>query len=106
MSGLRKNDMVAIIAGDERGKTGKILKVFTDRDVVLIERLNLVKKHVKPSQKNPQGGIVEKEAPLHGSNVMLLCKKCNKGVRVQIKTLTDGSKVRACRKCGEVLDSK
>ena len=101
---VKKNDQVMIINGKERGKTGRIMKVDLSKGRVLIEKLNMVKRHAKPSQKHKQGGIVEKEAPLAVSNVMLICDKCKGPVRVGRKVLDDGKKVRYCKKCGEVLD--
>lgn len=100
---IKKNDLVAVIAGKEKGKTGKVLKVLTKTSRVLVEKLNRVKRHQKPTQNNPQGGITEKELGIHCSNVMLLCQKCNKPVRVSQKEI-QGKKVRVCRKCGEVID--
>lgn len=96
---IKKGDMVQIIAGREKGKTGKVLRVIREESRVLIEKLNLVKRNTKPTQKSPQGGIVEKETPLHVSNVLLLCPKCNKGVRFGAKISGD-KKTRACKKCG------
>ena len=101
---LRKDDTVMIIAGRERGKTGKVLRVLADKDRVLIERINLVKKHAKPRGVQQPGGIVEKEAAIHASNVMFLCDKCNAPVRIGRKVLADGTKVRICRRCNEALD--
>jgi len=100
---LRRNDNVIVIAGRERGKTGKILRVLTERDRVLIERLNLVKRHIKARGVQQQGGIVEKEASLHASNVQLLCGRCNKPARVGNRRLDDGRGVRICKRCGDVL---
>jgi large subunit ribosomal protein L24 len=116
---LRKNDQVQVIAGREKGKIGKILKVDAKNSRVTIEKINLVKKHVKPSQQSPQGGIIEKELPLHYSNVLLMCAKCNRGVRHGIKLAeksagkktakADGAakqvKVRVCKKCGGSLEA-
>jgi len=101
---IRKDDTVMVIAGRERGKTGKVLKVLRDSNRVIVERLNIVKRHTRPS--GPQGphGIVEKEAGIHISNVMLLCDKCNRPVRVGKRRLEDGRSVRVCRRCGEQLD--
>lgn len=101
---LRKDDTVVVIMGKERKKTGKILKIFPDRMRALVEKVNLVKKHSRPTKANPQGGILQKEATLHLSNLMLYCSKCAKGVRTGIKILTDGKKVRVCKKCGEMMD--
>lgn len=100
---IRKNDSVMVIAGKERGKTGKVLKVLPERNAVVIERMNLVKRHTKPRGPGRPGGILEKEAPIHVSNVMVMCDKCNAPVRVGKKTLDDGKKVRVCRRCGETL---
>jgi large subunit ribosomal protein L24 len=102
---LRKNDTVMVVTGRERGKTGKVLRVLRERDAVLIERLNLVKRHMKPRGMQAPGGIIEKEAPIRISNVMLLCERCNAPVRAGSRTLEDGRRVRTCRRCGEVLDS-
>ncbi|MBI2340904.1 MAG: 50S ribosomal protein L24 [Deltaproteobacteria bacterium] len=93
-----------VIAGKEKGKTGKILKILVDRDRALVEKVNLVKRHAKPTKANQQGGIMEKEASLHLSNLMFYCPKCAKPARLGVKFLKDGKKVRICRKCGEVLD--
>ncbi len=101
---LRKNDNVMIIAGKERGTTGKILKVLSEKDRAIIERLNLVKRHTKPRGPQQPGGIVEKEASIHVSNLMLMCDRCNAPVRYGHKVLGDGKKVRICRRCGETID--
>lgn len=101
---IRKNDSVIVIGGKERGKTGKVLRVITDKDAVIIERLNMVKRHTKPRGPQQPGGIVEKEAAIHASNIMILCDKCNAPVRVGHKTLGDGKKIRICRRCNEALD--
>ena len=101
---LRKNDNVMIIAGKERGTTGKILKVLSEKNRAIIERLNLVKRHTKPRGPQQPGGIVEKEASIHISNLMLMCDRCNAPVRYGHKVLGDGKKVRICRRCGETID--
>jgi large subunit ribosomal protein L24 len=101
---IRKNDSVIVIGGKERGKTGKVLRVLPDREAVVIERLNMVKRHTKPRGPQQPGGIVEKEAAIHASNIMILCDKCNAPVRVGHKTLADGKKIRICRRCNEALD--
>lgn len=100
---IRKNDTVQVIAGREKGKTGKVIGVTKERNRVLIEKVNLIKKHQRPDASG-KGGILEKEAPLDVSNVMLVCTKCNTGVRVGYKILEDGKKVRICKKCQELLD--
>jgi large subunit ribosomal protein L24 len=101
---IRKNDSVIVIGGKERGKTGKVLRVVPEKDAVVIERLNMVKRHTKPRGPQQPGGIVEKEAAIHASNIMILCDKCNAPVRVGHKTLADGKKIRICRRCNEALD--
>ena len=101
---IRKNDSVIVIGGKERGKTGKVLRVVPEKDAVVIERLNMVKRHTKPRGPQQPGGIVEKEAAIHASNIMILCDKCNAPVRVGHKTLADGKKLRICRRCNEALD--
>lgn len=101
---IRKNDSVMVIAGRERGKTGKVLRVIPDKDAVIIERLNLVKRHTRPRGPQQPGGIIEKEASMHISNLMIICDKCNAPVRIGNKTLADGKKIRFCRRCNEALD--
>ncbi len=100
---LRKNDTVMVIVGRDRGKTGKVLRVLPTRGRVIVERLNMVKRHTKPRGAASPGGIVEKEAPLDISNVMVLCDRCNAPVRVGSKFAADGSKSRVCRRCGDAL---
>ncbi|HEY7716693.1 MAG TPA: 50S ribosomal protein L24 [Candidatus Binatia bacterium] len=101
---IRKNDSVMVIAGKERGKTGKVLRVLPDKDAVIIERLNMVKRHTKPRGPQQSGGIIEKEAAIHASNIMIMCDKCNAPARVGQKILADGKKIRICRNCKEALD--
>jgi large subunit ribosomal protein L24 len=101
---IKKNDTVMVVAGKDRGKSGKVLKVFPQKKAVLIERLNFVKKHMKAGGAHGKGGIVEREAPLPISNVQLLCGKCNRPTRIGKKSLEDGKKIRICRKCGEAID--
>ena len=100
---LRKDDTVMVIAGRERGKTGKVLRVLGDRDRVIIERVNLVKRHTKPRGVQQPGGIVEREASLHVSNVLPICGRCNKPTRVGHRRIDD-QPLRLCRRCGELLD--
>jgi len=95
---------VMVIAGKERGKTGKILRVLQEKSSVIVERLNIVKRHSKPRGPQQPGGIVEKEAAIHSSNVMIMCDKCNAPVRIGQKILADGKKIRICRSCNEALD--
>jgi large subunit ribosomal protein L24 len=101
---LKKDDIVQVITGKEKGKKGKILAFFSESGKVTIEKLNMLKKHVKSDGKSRQAGIVEKEGPVHMSNVLLVCDKCGKGVRVKRKKLEDGKRVRICGKCEEVID--
>jgi len=101
---IRKNDSVMVIAGKERGKTGKVLRVLLDKDAVIIERTNMVKRHTKPRGPQQPGGIVEKEARIHASNIMIMCDKCNAPVRIGHKILADGEEIRICRRCQEALD--
>lgn len=98
---VRKEDTVMVVAGKERGKTGKVIKVVPKKSRVFIERVNLVKRHSKPRSAQQPGGIVEKEASIHVSNVMIMCDPCNAPVRVGHKVLEDGEKVRVCRRCGQ-----
>jgi large subunit ribosomal protein L24 len=102
---IKKNDKVKVIAGKDNGKIGKVLKVDRKKMRVLVENINIVKRHSRPSAQNRQGGIVESEAPIHWSNVMLMCNKCVKPVRIQMLQLDDGKKVRVCRKCSEQIDA-
>jgi large subunit ribosomal protein L24 len=100
-----KNDTVKILSGKYSGKTGKVLKVFPDQKRLIVEGVNIIKKHTKPSQKNPQGGIIEKESSIHVSNVMVIDPKTNEPTRVGFKFLEDGTKVRISKKSGEMLRS-
>lgn len=100
---LKKGDTVKVIAGKEKGKTGKILKIDREKKRVIVEKLNMVKRHKRPDTRS-KGGIVEKEAPIALSNVMYFCSKCDKGVRIGYKVLDDGEKVRVCKRCMETLD--
>jgi len=101
---IKKNDTVVVIAGREKGKRGRVLSVYSQKDRILIEKINIIKKHMKPTRKQTQGGIIEKEASIHMSNVMLICPKCNKPTRIGNSMLQDGRKQRVCKKCGEVMD--
>lgn len=102
-----KNDNVKILTGKYKDSTGKVLKVFNKNNRVIIEGVNIIKRHTKPSQKNQQGGIIEKEAPIHVSNVMVICSKCSRPTRVGFKILEDGTKERVCKHddCGEIISS-
>jgi len=101
---IRKNDTVMVIAGRERGKSGKVLRVLREQERAIVERLNMVKRHTKARGPQSPSGIVEKEAPIHLSNLMMLCDKCNTPVRMGKHVLEDGRSVRICRKCKEQLD--
>jgi large subunit ribosomal protein L24 len=101
---IKKDDVVQVIAGKDKGKTGKIMRVIPKKDRVIVEKINMVKRHLKPNQQNRQGGILEKEAPIAVSNLMLVCSKCTDPTRVGYKILDDDRKVRFCKKCGEVID--
>jgi large subunit ribosomal protein L24 len=101
---VRRGDTIGVIAGKERGKRGKVLRVLHDKQRVLVEKLNMMKKHQRPTQKLRQGGIIEREAPLPLSSVLLVCPRCNRPVRHGIKILGDGRKQRACKRCGESID--
>ena len=101
---IRKNDTVMVITGKFKGKTGKVIAVLTERGRALVEKLNVVKRHQKPTQKLPQGGIVEKEASINVSNVMVVCASCGKHTRIGHTVLPDGTKVRSCRRCNSALD--
>jgi large subunit ribosomal protein L24 len=101
---IRKDDKVIVIAGKEKGKIGTVLKMITKKERSIVEKLNIVKRHTRPGGKSAKGGIVEKEAPIHISNLMLVCGKCAEATRVGKKVLEDGNKVRFCKKCGEILD--
>ncbi|MBM4043543.1 MAG: 50S ribosomal protein L24 [Planctomycetes bacterium] len=103
---VRRDDVVQVIAGDDAGKTGRILKVLSDKNRVVVEGINYIFKHVRRSQKQPQGGRVQKESPIAVSNVMLMCqnkscKRFEKTVRIRQRTLPDGTKARVCVKCNE-----
>lgn len=103
---LRMNDRVEVIAGKDKGRVGKIIRIIADEGVAIVEKINMIKRHTKPSQLNQQGGIIEKEAPIHASNLMLICPKCSKTARLGKKILEDGSKVRTCKKCNESVEAK
>ena len=103
---VRKNDLVEVLSGKEKGKTGKVLRVYPKKDRVLVEKVNFVKRHSRPSGQTRQGGIIQKEAPLHVSNVLLVCPKCNQGKRMGSKVLEDGKRALVCRDCGEQMERK
>ena len=101
---VRRGDTVVVIAGKERGKRGKVLRVLGSEGRVLVEHVNMIKKHQRPTQKLRQGGIIEREGPLNLSNVLLLCSRCDKPTRTGTRVLGDGRKTRTCRRCGESID--
>ncbi len=104
MRKIQKDDTVEVISGKDRGKRGKVLKVQPKDNRVIIEGVNILHRHMKPTQDMPQGGIVENEGPIHISNVQLVCPRCDEKVRVGIDRLDDGTKVRVCKKCSEDVD--
>ncbi|HEU65695.1 MAG TPA: 50S ribosomal protein L24 [Chloroflexi bacterium] len=101
---IRKNDTVVIIAGKDKGKSGKVRRAWPDEERVIVEGANMIKRHSRARRAARQAGIIELEAPVHVSNVMLVCNKCNKPARVGFSFLADGRKVRVCKSCGEVID--
>jgi len=101
---IRKNDNVRVISGNDKGKEGKILKVFPDANRVIVEKVNMIKRHTRASKDMPQGGIIEKEAPINASNVMLVCPNTSKPTRIGKDVLSDGSRARVSKKSGEMLN--
>ena len=102
---IKKNDTVYVRTGKDRGKTGKVLKVFVDKNRAVIEGINQIQKHTRPNpQKNIKGGILPKESPIHLSNLMVVCRRCNKHSRIGFATVKDGRKARVCKSCNELLD--
>ena len=100
---IRKNDIVVCCAGKDKGKKGKVLTVLPEQNRVLVEGIGFIKRHTRKTREDRQGGIVQKEAPVHISNLMLFCSKCNKAARVGFTLLKDGSKAKVCKKCHEVI---
>ena len=100
---IRSGDTVEVISGKEAGKRGKVLRVVADKQRVVVERVNFIKRHVKPTQKNPQGGVIEREAAMHISNVLLVCPSCGKATRTGVRAEGEG-KVRFCKKCNVQVD--
>ena len=103
-SRIRKGDKVVVISGRERGKIGKVLSIDMGAGKVIVEKLNIIKRHTKPTQKAKQGGILEREAPLHISNVMFFCPFTQKPTRVGVRTLEDGRRVRFSKKSNETIE--
>jgi len=100
---VRKNDTVVVVSGKDKGKTGEVLKVYPKTGKVLIQGVNIVKKHQKATRTQPESAIIEREASINSSKVMLFCTKCKKATRISNKLLEDGAKVRVCKKCGETF---
>ncbi len=104
-SRLRKNDQVVVIAGRDRGKRGKVLRIFPERNRAIVERINMIKRHTRPNpQKNIKGGLVEREGSINVSNLMVVCSECDRPSRPRHKLLNDGRKVRVCHQCEGVID--
>jgi len=102
---VRRNDNVVVMTGKDRGKRGRVLKVLPEKNRVIVEGVNIIKRHTKPNPgRQIKGGVVEREAPLHASNVQVVCPECGKATRIGRKILGDGRKVRICRKCEGVVD--
>jgi len=103
---IKKNDIVKVNTGKELGKEGKVLKVFPQKNAVIVEKLNFIYRHTKPSSRNRQGGIIEKEGPIQQSNLTVVCPNCRKGTKIKMKVLSAETheKVRVCQHCQEVLD--
>ncbi len=101
---IRKDDEVQVIAGKDRGKKGKVHSVDMEKQRVVVAGVHMIKRHQKAGRVRTQAGIIQREAPVHLSNVMLVCSKCNKPTRVGYATLADGSKARTCKQCGEVME--
>ncbi len=104
---LRKNDVVVVIKGKDKGKSGKILKVVPEKNRAIVERVNFCKHFVRADRsRNIQGGVMEKEAPIHVSNLLLFCSECSQGVRIRKKRLDDGSQIRVCSKCDSTIEKQ
>jgi len=103
---IRKGDEVQVLTGKDRGKKGKVQSVDPQKDRVVVAGIRMIKRHMRPGRVRTQAGIIEREAPIHISNVMLICNKCNKPTRVQYRFVENGRKVRSCARCGEIIDAK
>ena len=103
---LKKNDQVEVIAGKDKGRVGKVLKIMPAENKAIVERINMIKRHTKPTEMNQQGQIVEREAAIHVSNLQLICPECTKTGRIGKKILEDGTKIRFCKSCGESIEKK
>jgi len=102
---IKKDDKVKVLTGKDKGKIGKVLKIVKKTNRVVIENINVVKTNQRPTQANPQGGIVEKNMPVHVSNLMIMCNSCVKPTRISMKLLEDGKRVRICKQCNQQIDS-
>jgi len=102
---IKKDDKVKVLTGKEKGKIGKVLKVVKKTNRVLVENMNVVKVHQRPTQANPQGGIVDKTMPIQISNLMVMCNACVKPTKIGMKLLENGKRVRICKKCNQQIDS-
>lgn len=100
---IRHNDTVEVLSGEDRGKKGRVLALFPERSRAIVEGVNFIKRHTKPNRNNPKGGIVEKEAAVHLSNLMLVCPKCNTRAKVRVDRAGGEARARICRSCGEVI---
>ncbi|ACJ75671.1 50S ribosomal protein L24 [Thermosipho africanus H17ap60334] len=101
---IRKGDTVMVLSGKDKGKTGEVVRVIPKEDKVVVRGVNVVKRHQRPNAQMRQGGIIEKESPIYACKVALVCPSCGKATRVGFRFLEDGTKVRYCKKCGEVID--
>jgi len=100
---IKKGDTVVVLSGKYKGKKGKVIRVIPEDDSLIVERVNMVKKHQRPTKEDQQGGIIEKEAPIRRSNVMLICPACSRATRIR-KVERDGTRIRACIRCGQPMD--
>jgi large subunit ribosomal protein L24 len=101
---VKKGDTVLVLSGKDKGKKGKVIEALPKKSKVVVEGVNKVKRHTKPTQNVPQGGILVKEAPVHSAKVMLICPACDKATRIKRSPLANGQMARACKKCGEIID--
>jgi len=106
MNRIKRNDVVSVISGNEKGKTGKVLRLVLSEDRVIVEGVNYVTKHLRRSSQHPHGARIQKEAPLHLSNVKVVCQACDKPTKVSIKTIEGGKRIRICKKCNQAIGSE
>jgi len=100
---IKRNDIIKVIAGKDKGKTGKVLMVLPKENRLLVEGINFIKRHTRQTRQDQKGGIIQKESPIHISNAVLVCKHCNQPTKIGIEIIGDGSKVRVCKKCKEII---